>query len=435
MSLPCQVAITGMGLVSPLGDNLSSFWDEVIAGNSGVRRMSSLPGAVLGATYGAEALDFTGQVEDFGELDKKQRRSVKKGLKVMCREIQMGVAAAQKALDHANLSVELRDPDRTGVVYGSDYMMTVPEEFFTSMRLCATNGTFDYDRWPEAGIPKVDPLWLLKYLPNMPASHIAIFNDLRGPNNSLTLREAAANMAVNEASMIIRRGKADVMLAGATGTRVHAFRSIHVAMQETLAGSEEPREAAELCRPFDHRHDGQVLGEGAGAIVLESLEHARARGATIYGEVLGYGSSCVYKNGVADLEVSLGNAMNQAIARSNLEPNQVGHLHAHGLSTVTCDRAEAAAIRTLFGDKPPPVAAAKSQLGNLGAAGGILELIVSVLALQANRLPAVLNFDAPDPTSPLVPNTDSNQSPGATFVTASTTPQGQSSAVAVGKLA
>jgi 3-oxoacyl-[acyl-carrier-protein] synthase II len=423
-----------MGLISPLGSVVSDFWDQVIEGKSGVRRMLKLPGAVMGSEFGAEAIDFAGQVEDFGELDKALRRQVKKGLKVMCREIQMGVAAAQKALAHANLSMETRDPDRTGVVYGSDYMMTVPEEFITSMRLCASDSKFVFDQWAKSGIPKVDPLWLLKYLPNMPASHIAILNDLRGPNNSLTLREAAANLAVNEAAMTIRRGKADVMLAGATGTRVHAFRSIHIALQEPLAGNEEPRDAARLSRPFDHCHDGQVLGEGAGAVVLESLEHAHRRGATIYGEVLGYGSSCVYNDGMADLQQSLANSMNQAIARSGLEPSQLGHLHAHGLSTVTCDRAEAAAIRSVFGDKTPPVAAAKSQFGNLGAAGGIVELIVSLLALQADRLPAVLNFEAPDAASPLIPNTDPNQSPGLTFVTASTTPQGQSSAVVVRKL-
>jgi 3-oxoacyl-[acyl-carrier-protein] synthase II len=421
-----QVVITGMGLISPLGNELESFWDDIISGRSGIRTLKQVPGSLLGAEFGAEALDFTGDVDDFGELDKQQRRSVKKSLRVMCREIQMGVAAAQRALAHGKLSPESRDPDRTGVVYGSDYIMTVPNEFVTSMRQCAAGREFVYDQWAPAGIPKVDPLWLLKFLPNMPASHIAIYNDLRGPNNSLTMREASPNLAVAEAVMTIQRGQADVMLAGATGTRVHPLRSIHVSLQEPLAGSKNSRDSGALSRPFDEGHDGQVLGEGAAAIVLETKEHAEARGATIYGEIRGFSSSCT---GQADLETAFANVMRQSLASSGMTAADLGHIHAHGLSCVSSDRGEAAAIRQVFGEQHPPVAAAKSQFGNLGSAGGMVELIVSVLALNAGRLPAVLNFSTPDPISPLVVNTSADCSPGSSFLTTSITPQGQASAI------
>lgn len=424
-----QVVITGMGLVSPLGNDLDRFWDEMISGRSGVRPLEQVPGEILGARYGAEAADFSGKVEDFGELDKVQRRSVKKALRVMCREIQMGVAAAQRALTHGNLGPEARDVDRTGVVYGSDYIMTVPSEFVTSMRQCANGREFLYDQWAPLGIPKVDPLWLLKFLPNMPASHIAIHNDLRGPNNSLTMREASPNLAIAEAVMTIERGRADVMLAGATGTRVHPLRSIHVSLQEPLAGSKTEREGDALSRPFDADHDGQVLGEGAAAIVLERREHAEARGATIYGEILGFGSSCT---GQGDLETAYVNVMKSALTSCDMGPADLGHIHAHGLSCIASDRSEARAIRQVFGEEHPPVTAAKSQFGNLGSAGGMVELIVSMLAMNSGRLPAVSNFKTPDPVSPLVVNTSADCSPGRTFLNASITPQGQASAVIAG---
>jgi 3-oxoacyl-[acyl-carrier-protein] synthase II len=426
-----QVVITGMGLISPLGNDLEQFWSDMIGGRSGVRRLKQIPGEVLGAEFGAEAQEFSGEIESFGELEVALRRSIKKNLKVMCREIQMGVAAAQHALTQAKLDVASRDVDRTGVVYGSDYIMTGPQEFIKAMALCCDDGEFQFDQWPGTGLPRVDPLWLLKYLPNMPASHIAINNDLRGPNNSLTMREASANLAIAEAAMTIQRGQADVMLAGATGTRVHSVRSIHVAMQEPLAGTGKKRAAEELSRPFDHDHDGQVVGEGAATIVLESREHAENRGATIYGEIAGFGSSCVFRDGRVDIETAMANAMNQAIGRSGSKAKEIGHIHAHGLSAVASDRAEAAAIRGVFSEEHPPVTAAKSQLGNVGAAGGMLEVIVSLLAMADGRLPAVLNYETPDKVSPLKVNTDPGTAAGDSFVSVSSTPIGQASAVLV----
>ena len=133
--------------------------------------------------YGAEARAFTGHIDDFGPLDPGIKKSIRKGLKVMCREIQMGVAVAQLALQDAGLRPGGYDVDRTGAVYGSDYIMTAPDEFTDGIKACTDNGGFHFDRWAESGMKKVDPLWLLKYLPNMPACHVAIYNDLRGPNN------------------------------------------------------------------------------------------------------------------------------------------------------------------------------------------------------------------------------------------------------------
>jgi 3-oxoacyl-[acyl-carrier-protein] synthase II len=276
-------------------------------------------------------------------------------------------------------------------------------------------------------------LWLLKYLPNMPASHFAIFNDLRGPNNSITQREAAANLAVGEAYRTIERGHADLMVAGATGTRVHPMKTIHALQWEPLAA--ETPEPGRASRPFDLHRSGMVLGEGAGAIVLEEQSAAERRGATIYGEVLGFGSSAVLdRRGIGRRGQALANAMRAALRDAGLEPARIGHVHAHGLSSVSADRDEAAAIREVFGDQAQrvPVAAAKSYFGNLGAGSGLVELVASLLALRHEWLFPVLNYEVPDPECPLyVARAGGDLRPGENVLNINVTPQGQASALIV----
>jgi 3-oxoacyl-[acyl-carrier-protein] synthase II len=282
-------------------------------------------------------------------------------------------------------------------------------------------------------MPQVTPLWLLKYLPNMPASHLAIYNDLRGPNNSLTLREASANAAVGEAFRTIVRGSADVMIAGATGTRVHPMKMVHsVTQEEVAANGVEP---ARACRPFDLNRSGMVLGEGAGAIVLEEYERAMRRGATIYGEVVGTASSSVGNDhGVARRQAAITNVLGATMRDADAKPQEIGHVHAHGLSTRSCDVEEAQALRAVFGDsvRTVPVTAAKSYFGNLGAGSGLIELIASLMALNRAKLFKVLNYDTPDPDCPVaVSRTESD--PGASFININVTPQGQASAVLIRK--
>lgn len=430
-----RVVITGLGVISPLGSSRQGLWESLQTGRSGVGLMQCLPPTSLPTHFAAEVRDFSGKIEDFGVLGGEQKRTIRKGLKVMCREIQMGVAAAQLALQDARLAVGGYDSQRTGVVYGSDYIMTQPVEFAEGIRNCiGADGQFDFSRWAVDGIPKVTPLWLLKYLPNMPASHIAIYNDLRGPNNSITLREASANLAVTEAYCTIQRGNADIMLAGATGTRLHPLRSVHVSLQEQVAtGDGDPAQAS---RPFDRDRHGMVLGEGAAAIVLEELEAARARGAELLGEVVGYGSSAVMdRQGNGDVAKALQNVIVQCLRKAAMEPAQLGHIHAHGLSTSEGDAQEAAALRAVFGDLPQgiPVTAAKSYMGNLGAAGGVVELIASILAMQHDQLFPLLNYEHPDPRCPILA-ARGGQSPGDSFLNLNATPQGQTSGLIVRRI-
>ena len=230
----------------------------------------------------------------------------------------------------------------------------------------------------------------------MPASHVAIFNDLRGPSNSLTLREAGSNLAVGEAFQIIRRGHADAMVCGATGTRLHTMKLMHtVTQEEVAAGNGDP---AKVSRPFDRQRTGMVLGEGAAAIVIEELDGALARGATIYGEIVAAASRAAAAAGylrsgsagsrlIAQRKTALANVMRALLHESGCRPEQIDHLHAHGLSTRSCDAEEAQAIVEAFGPRAAalPVVAAKSYFGNLGAGSGMVELIASLLAMRAAR--------------------------------------------------
>jgi 3-oxoacyl-[acyl-carrier-protein] synthase II len=431
-----RVVITGMGLISPLGSTTESLWDALVQGRSGVGPQDAVPQGGVPVRVAAEAPQFRGEIEDFGPLDKEQKKAIRKGLKVMCRECQMGVAAAQLALAHARLTLGQADPDRTGISFGVDYMLSPPEEFTEGIVQCVDGQSgFQFPRWGGEGLAKMSPLWLLKYLPNMPASHLAIYNDLRGPNNSVTMREAAANIALGEAFQIIVRGNADAMLVGATGTRLHSMKMVHAFMQEEVAfGNGEPAKAS---RPFDRGRSGMVLGEGAGAVMLEELATAQARGATIYGEVLAAASStAVGRRLLAQRDRAMANVLRAVLQAGGVEPGEVGHLHAHALSTRTCDIDEARAIAEVFGPQAQslPVVAAKSYFGNLGAGSGMVELIASVLGLHHDRLFPVLNYENPDPECPVAAVTDGSTPAGPSFINLSVTPQGQASAVLVRRL-
>ena len=330
---------------------------------------------------------------------------------------------------------EAADPQRVGVVFGSDYIMTLPDEFAAGVAACRDEaGQLHLENWPSRGMPQVTPLWLLKYLPNMPACHVAIYNDLRGPNNSLTVREASANLALAEAYSTISRDSADQLLVGGTGSRIHPLRTVHTVLQEEVAaGDGDP---ATLSRPFDAQRRGMVIGEGAATLMLEEATHAERRGATVWGELLGYGSSAVMgRDGIADRGKAIANAMRQALAMAELSPDQVGHVHAHGLATRTGDVAEAAAIAEVFQGAAAsvPVVAAKSYFGNLGAAGGMVELICSLLALRDGTLFQTLNCDDLDPECPISVVREAGVPAGSTVLNVNVTPQGQAAAVVVGR--
>jgi 3-oxoacyl-[acyl-carrier-protein] synthase II len=434
-SVDRRVVITGLGVVSPIGSDPTSLWDALRAGRSGVGPITTLPAGSTPLPFAAEVASFQGTIDNFGPLKKEQAKAIRKGLKVMCRECQMGVAASQLAIADAAVLDGHHAPERIGISFGTDYMITLPEDFSEGIRECLDEaGNFQFDRWATNGMPKMSPLWLLKYLPNMPASHLAIYNDLQGPNNSLTLREAAPNVAITEAFQIIRGGRADAMVVGATGAKLQPMKIVHAMQQEELAGGDVP--PAEAMRPFDKNRMGTVLGEGAGAVVLEELSAAQARGATIYAEVLGgASSSAVSPNLTARRDKAMANALAATLRLTETTADDVGFVNAHGLSTRASDAEEAWAIQQVLGDrsKPAPVVAPKSHFGNLGAGSGMIELIAGVLALGRKQLFTVLNYRTPDPDCPLAIVTDGDVDPGRSFLNLNATPQGQAAAVLVGR--
>ncbi|MBT4845108.1 MAG: beta-ketoacyl-[acyl-carrier-protein] synthase family protein [Planctomycetaceae bacterium] len=428
-----RIVITGLGQISPLGNNIADLSIALDNQQSGVRTLESIPYKHLKASYGGEARDFTGEISNYGVLEKTLTRAIKKATRLMCREIQMGVAAAQHAMQNAQLTPEIYNPDRIGIVFGCDYILSLPHEFREGVMQCLDeDGEFDFDQWAENGLPKVNPLWLLKYLPNMPSSHIAIYNDLRGPSNSITMRESSANQALAEAYCTIERGDADIMVSGATGTRIHPLRTVHVNMQEELVGNNFA--AAAACRPYENTRDGMVIGEGAGSMIVERLSHAEARGATIYGEIVGFASStCMNRDRTARFDQAFENVIKQSLANANLQPEDIGHIHGHGMSTINADRGEAVAINKIFGNQTP-VVAAKSYMGNLGAGSGSVEMISSLLALDKGTLFKTLNYDTPDPLCDIQVTNSIDIPAGDSFINLNASPQGQASAVIIKSL-
>ena len=427
-----RVVITGVGLVSPLGNDADALLRSLQSGASGIRPLTHVPRGVMCIDNGAEAIDFSGAISDYGPLEKKLQRTIRKAGKVMCREIEMGVAVAQRALTDSGLDEASRDRDRTGVVYGCDYIMSLPEEFAAGINKCLNeNGEFVFENWGQRGKPEVNPLWLLKYLPNMPASHVAIYNDLRGPNNSITLREASAGAALAEAYSTINRGHADVLVVGATGSRIHPLRTLHASLQEKLASNRA--DPTTMSRPFDTSRDGSVVGEGAAAMICETLEHAENRGAPVLGELVGYASSAVGPLAGDDyLRRAFANVLRGALG--DADPKSIGHIHAHGLATQECDRCEANAIVEVFGppQDQPPVTSAKGHIGNLGAGGGMVETIASLKSLGGELFP-IRNLQQLDSECPIHACTGGMPA-GNGFINVNITPQGQASAIHIRRL-
>jgi 3-oxoacyl-[acyl-carrier-protein] synthase II len=420
-----RVVITGVGVFSPIGIGKEAFWDSLIHGRSGVERLSQFSSGKL-------PVHVAGEVKDF---DPRTHIPQRKSLKLMCRDIQLGVAAALMAVEDARLQPGQVDPTRLGVEYGAALMFTTPEELSSPVVACLDpEGRFHFEWWARQGMREMFPLWLLKYLPNMPACHVAIFCDAQGPNNTITEREASGNLAVGEAYRVIARGDADVMISAATGSRVHPVGTVQACLIEEL--STRNGDPTTVARPFEARRDGMVVGEGAGCLILEELQHACRRGAPIYAEIQGVGSACCARtDGTFQWDRALALAMSNALAHAGATPESVGHVNAHGVSTRLGDEQEARAIREIFGPRGDsvPVWAPKSYFGNLGAGTGAVELVASVLALKHGVLPATLNYESPDPKCPIRVLREPQPIAQPSFLNVNVTRIGQASCLLVGR--
>jgi 3-oxoacyl-[acyl-carrier-protein] synthase II len=395
-----RVVVTGIGLVTPLGAELEQVWKRLLVSESGVGYTTLFDASNFPTKISAEVRDW--DVSDVGENpDDWQYQG---------RHTRFAVGAAKKAVADSGILERPLDPTRFGVYTGSGEGQ---QDFgrFTQMMVAGLAGGKDFDlaRFTRKGMETLHPIVELEQEPNMPAGHLASLFDAQGPNVNCLTACAASSQAVGEAVETIRRGEADVMLSGGTHTMIHPFGVTGFNLLTALSTrNDEPTRAS---RPFDRDRDGFVLGEGAGMLVLEALEHAQARGARIHGEIVGYGSTAdafritdTHPEGRGAIS-----CMKMALADAALGPDDIHYINAHGTSTSVNDKVESLAIKQTFGPRAYhiPISSTKSMMGHLIAAAGATELIICLLAIRDNVLPPTINYEFPDPDCDLdyVPNT------------------------------
>ena len=414
-----RTVVSGVGVVSPIGIGNSAFWNSLMEGRSGVGYLRAFSSHNLPIHLAAE-------VRDYDPLIYLPQR---KFLKVMSRGIQLGVTAATLAMDNARLRAGDVDPDRLGVVYGAGRISTTPQELADSVRRFIREGTpFDARRFGEHDMARIAPLWLLRQLPNMPACHVSIEFDARGPNNTITSRDSSALLALMEAVNVIERGAADCMIVGGSSSNVQPVDLAKFCLFEELSPQNSDPERA--LRPFDLRRDGTVAGEGAAAFVVERLDHAETRGADIYAEILGLGAGC--DSSQETRGTGLVNAILRALQSARLSPAQLGHINADGKSTQGDDVIESRAYHRVLAESAAriPVTALKSYFGYFEAGSGAVELAGSLLALRHGRVPATLNYEIPDPRCRLnIVHDGPLESAQPTALCVNRTEMGQSAAV------
>lgn len=374
MSLP-RVVVTGFGVISPIGTGVDAFWESLRQGRSGIDKITSFDASAFSTQIAGEVRDF--QVENF--MDKKETKRTD-------RVIQLGVGAAKLAVEHSALALDSCDRDRVGVMIGTGIggMATWEEQHSNLL---------------EKGPRRISPFFIPMMIPNMAAGQVSILLDLRGPTYSVVSACATGGNCIGSAYDAIRLGQADVMLAGGTEAAVTPLGiGGFCAMRAMSTRNDDPAKAS---RPFDTGRDGFVMGEGAGVIVMESLEHAQKRGAKILCEVLGYAcSSDAYHMTNPDPEgKGAARAMTQALKNCGKKPEDVDYINAHGTSTPVGDPCEIKAMRSVFGEGIARLAisSSKSMTGHTLGAAGAIETIVCGLTLGHQVISPTINVEELDP--------------------------------------
>jgi 3-oxoacyl-[acyl-carrier-protein] synthase II len=379
-----RVVVTGLGVITSLGLDVESFWNNILAGRNGINRVTQFDVTDYPCKIGAEITGF----DAASHMDPKEVRRND-------RYTHFGFIAAKKAVADAGLNPAAEDPDRMGVIIGS-----------------GIGGMHTYEQqlrilW-ERGPRKVSPFTIPSLISNMCSGLVAIEIGARGPNFAVVSACASGAHAIGEAFNALRRGDADVMIAGGSEAAITPFSyASFCSMKAMSTRNDEPEKA---CRPFDLNRDGFIMGEGAGIVVLETLEHARARGARIYCELAGFGASCdAFHITQPDPEGrGLSLAMRRAVDMAGVRLDEIDYINAHGTSTLYNDKFETLAIKQVFGEhaRKLMVSSTKSMTGHLlGAAGGV-EALICAKALQTGEVPPTINYEQPDPDCDLdyVPN-------------------------------
>jgi 3-oxoacyl-[acyl-carrier-protein] synthase II len=396
-----RVVVTGLGVVAPNGVGKEAFWSACVEGRSGV-------GPIRCFDASAHPVHVAGEVDEF-DMGPYVPAGQRKSLKIMGRAARFGVAAAGMAVQDSGLDLANENPERVGVVMGTGLVpMDLPELAPLLAEACDGDGRLHVTRLGQHGGGALFPLWVLKYLPNMVAAHISLIHGAQGPNSTVTTACSAGTQAVGEGFRLIARGDCDLCLTGGADSRLDPLLLLAYSALGTLSPARRP--PAEVSRPFDGQRDGFVLGEGAGVLLLEELEHARRRGAVIYAEVLGLGSSFdAYAVTKPDPEAGgAARAIRWALNEARVGPADVDYINAHGTSTRLNDLMETAAVKQVFGEgaRALPLSSIKSMMGHLIGAAGAVEAVALALTLHDGVLPPTINQTHPDPGCDLdyVPN-------------------------------
>lgn len=382
-----RVVVTGLGAISPVGLNVAENWDAIVAGRSGLGPITHFDAA--GRGFGTQ---IAAEVKNFDPLIRLTAKEVRR----MDRVTQLAVVAAFEAVEHARLMITPENANLVGVIVGSGIggLATLEQQ----MTVLA-----------ERGPKRVSPFLIPMMIADMPAGQISISLGAKGTNFCPVSACATSAHAIGEAAESIRRGAADVIIAGGTEACITPLAIAGFGSMTALSTrNDEPQRAS---RPFDLQRDGFVMGEGAAMVVLEELEYALARGATILGEVLGYGSTADANHITQPGPGGEGGvrAMRIALEQAGLQPSEIDYLNAHGTSTPMNEELETASIKTVFGDYAYqlPISSTKSMTGHLLGAAGSLEAIYCLKAIETSTIPPTINYEVPDPTCDLdyVPNT------------------------------
>lgn len=395
-----RVVITGIGWVTPMGHSIESVWSRLLAGESGIAPTTLFDAGTFPTRISAEVKDF-----DAAEHLDPAGPHASAG-----RNTQFALAACSQAWKDAGLDRQALDLDEVGLYLGSGEGSLDFDAFTVSCLSAwdAAAGTLDTVKWAKLASEQMNAIREMEQEPNMPLSHLALFTGARGPALNCLTACAASTQAIGEATEILRRGDAQVMIGGGAHSMIHPFGVTGFNRLTALSTANEDPPAAS--RPFDAERGGFVLGEGAGMVILETLEHAQARGAKILAEVAGYGSTADAFR-ITDQEPNgLGAvvAMREALRDAGLTPADIQYINAHGTGTRENDGNETGAIKTVFGEyaRTVPVSSIKSMMGHLIAAAGAVELICCVLAIRDNIVPPTMNLQHADPDCDLdyVPN-------------------------------
>jgi 3-oxoacyl-[acyl-carrier-protein] synthase II len=395
-----RVVVTGMGMVTPVGRDLESTWSALLAGESGVGPITLFDARTFPTRIAAEVSDF--RLDDYIESSGRWGEH--------SRNTKFALAAASMAIEDSGIldsSPEL-DRRRFGIYLGSGEGQQDFPRFVSLVHRSTRDSRVDTTEFTRLGAKELHPVRESEQEPGTPCAHLASVYGARGPNCNCLTACAASSQAIGEACDLIRRGNADVILSGGTHSMIHPFGVTgFIRLTALSTRNDEPQRAS---RPFDRDRDGFILGEGAGMLVLEELEHARARHANIYGEVVGYGSSADAFRITDSHEDGRGAiaCMKEALEAARLSPGQIDYINAHGTSTAVNDSIETLAIKRTFGEDAysVPISSTKSMMGHLIAAAGSVEAILCLLTIRDGMLPPTINLENRDPECDLdyVPN-------------------------------